>query len=357
MKRIVALLLALGLLAGCSAFGSGDYAVVEPHDEEYQLEVDSSVMTVSSYLSLKNAILGLVEDAVEEGVIRAESYSGDLSQDLSSAVYEVSRGDPLGAFAVDYMTYDYSQIVSYYEIHVHTTYRRTLEEIQSVQSTSGVEGVKSRLRDAMNSYESKVRLRVENYGSLNMESLVREVFQDNADFALELPEITCSAYPDTGSRRVLEIQFQYAHTKDTLEADRHETEALVEKLASLYGSENSNTASAQRLLERLVRDGTLIQEDSSGFDDSAYGALVLNNASSLGYCQAYLLLLRERSIPCRLVRGTYGVERHVWCRLQLDGDVYYVDPTRCLVTGDTTGAIIPEASLEQLGYVLDKEES
>ena len=63
----------------------------------------------------------------------------------SSAVYEVSRGDPLGTCAVDYMTYDYSKIVSYYEIHVHTTYRRTLEEIQSIQNTSGVPGVKSRL--------------------------------------------------------------------------------------------------------------------------------------------------------------------------------------------------------------------
>ncbi len=356
MKRIVALLLALGLLTGCAAFGSGDYAVVEPHDEEYQLEVDSSVMTVSSYLSLKNAILGLVEDAVEEGVIRAEGYTGDLSQDLSNAVYEVSRGDPLGAFAVDYMTYDYSQIVSYYEIHVHTTYRRTLEEIRSVQSTSGLEGVKSRLRDAMNAYDNVVRLRVEDYGSLDLESLVQEVFRDNADFSLELPEISCSAYPDTGSRRVLEIQFQYDHSKEVLEAHRQETEILVEKLAGLYGSENSSITSAQRLLERLVRDGELVQEDPSGFDDSAYGALCLGRASSRGYCQAYLLLLRERSIPCRLVQGTYGVEQHIWCRLQLDGGVFYVDPTRCLVTSDTSGAIIPESSLEQLGYVLDKDE-
>ena len=140
---------------------------------------------------------------MEEGVIRAESYSGDLSQDLSNAVYEVSRGDPLGAFAVDYMTYDYSQIVSYYEIHIHTTYQRSLEEIQSVKSTSGVEGVKSRLRDAMSDYDSLLRLRVENYGSLDMNALVEEVFQDNPEFALELPQLVVSAFPDTGRSREL----------------------------------------------------------------------------------------------------------------------------------------------------------
>ena len=352
MKRILAMLLAIALLSGCTPFRHSSYVSVTPHNEEYQVAVDSSALTVSGYLSLKNAILGLVEDAVEEGVIRAESYSGDLSQDLSSAVYEVSRGDPLGAFAVDYMTYDYSQIVSYYEIHIHTTYQRTLEEIQSVKSTSGIEGVRSRLRDAMGDYDAILRIRVEDYGSLDIDELVEQVFEDNAEFALELPQTDIKAFPDSGSRRILEITFRYPHTKTTLETYQQETANQVEKLAALYGSENSDAASAQRLLERLIRDGELTTE-STGFSDSAYGALCLNKATSLGFCQAYLLLLREMNIPCHLVRGTYGVERMVWCQLQLGGESYYVDPTRGLVTGDTTGALIPEASLTALGYVLD----
>lgn len=350
MKRILTMILAIALLTGCTSFHS--YVSVTPHNEEYQVAVDSSALTVSGYLSLKNAILGLVEDAVEEGVIRAESYSGDLSQDLSSAVYEVSRGDPLGAFAVDYMTYDYSQIVSYYEIHIHTTYRRTLEEIQSVKSTSGVEGVRSRLRDAMGSYEPLLRIRVEDYGSLDIEELAQQVFEDNAEFALEMPQTEVTAFPDTGSRRILEITFRYPHTQASLESFLDETEDQVEKLANLYGSANSDAASAQRLLERLIRDGELTT-DSTGFSDSAYGALCLNKATSLGFCQAYLLLLRKMNIPCHLVHGTYGVEKLVWCQLQLSGESYYVDPTRGLVTGDTNGALIPEESLTALGYVLD----
>ena len=122
----------------------------------------------------------------------------------------------------------------------------------------------------------------------------------------------------------MEITFLYPHTKTSLEACRDETAERVEKLASLYGSENSESASAQRLLERLVRDGELTTESSS-FSDSAYGALCLDKATSLGFCQAYLLLLRKMSIPCHLVHGTYGVEKMVWCQLQLDGERYYTD--------------------------------
>lgn len=354
MKKILLLLPVLVCLSACGFYGHRDYVAVEPHNEEYQVEVDSKAMTVNSYLSLKNAILDLVEDAVEEGVIRAESYTGDLSQDLSDAVYEVTRGDPMGAFAVDYMTYDYSKIVSYYEIHVHTTYRRTLEEIQSVQTAASEEEIRSCLADIMSEYGSLLRIQIEDYSSLSIQDLVKDVFRKNPDFALELPNLEITTYPETGSHRIVEIGFQYSHSRTSLNACKQEAKDKVSRLAGLYGSSNSDSVSAQWLLERLIRDGELIQE-SAGFSDSCYGALCLGQATALGYCQAYLMLLQERGIPCQLVEGVYGVEEYVWCQAELSGAIYYIDPARCLVTGDTANALIPESSLEGLGYVIKSE--
>ena len=132
MKRILGCALLLLTLCGCGFLRENTYVAVTPHDEDYGITVDSNVLTVNSYLSLKNALINMVEDGVKEGVIRAEAYGGNLPEDLSQAVEEVSRQTPLGAYAVSSMTYDYSKIVSYYEIHVNTTFRRSLDEIQSV---------------------------------------------------------------------------------------------------------------------------------------------------------------------------------------------------------------------------------
>ena len=78
MKRIFAMVLAIAVLTGCTPFHRSSYVSVTPHDEDYQVAVDSSALTVSGYLSLKNAILGLVEDAVEEGVLRGLCAPGAL---------------------------------------------------------------------------------------------------------------------------------------------------------------------------------------------------------------------------------------------------------------------------------------
>lgn len=349
MKRMLALLLVLCVLGGCTG-GNETYVAIEPHDENYAVSMESDVMTVGSFLSLKNAILRLVEEAVEEGVIRAESYTGDLAKDLSSAVYEVSRGDPLGAFAVDYMTYDYSQIVGYYEIHIHTTYRRSLEEIQSIQNASGPSGVRDRIRGAMETYQPVLRLRVSDYRGINVEEMTEQVFLDHPEFALERPAVETAAYPESGSSRILEVRFDYLHSQETLTACRDRAEETAERLALLYGSQNSDGVSARRLMGRLLRDGTL-RKDQEGYSDSVYGALCEGTATAYGYAQAYLRLLEERNIPCWLVEGTCMGESHVWCGLTIDGEAFFADPVRGLMGQQPEDAIFPEEAAADMGYL------
>lgn len=352
MKKILALLLTLTLLSGCGFLGDRSYTVVTPHDEEAGVTVDADSMTVSSFLSLKNAILRLVEETVEEGVIRAESYSGDLSEDLRNAVYEVSRADPLGAFAVDYMTYDYSQIVGYSEIHIHTTYQRSLEEIQSIVNTSGTDGVKRALQEAMENYDPILRLRIGDYSGIHVQTLVREVFYDHPEFALELPETETVTYPESGTRRILEIRFHYRHSRDLLQRYREEMAETVESLAGLYGSSNSQMVCAQRLLNRICRDG-IVTEEGEGLNDSVYGALLKGEASAYAYAQSYLQMLKARNISGELIYGTYMDEDRVWCSVAIDGQKYVVDPAAALADRQPQGKILPQEAAEAMGYLLE----
>lgn len=354
MKRLVLMTALLMLLCGCGM--GGEYIVVEPHNEDFEVAVDSDAMKVSNYLSLKNAMLNLVKDGVEEGVIRAESYSGDITKDLDDAVYELSRTDPLGSFAVDYMTYDYSKIVSYYEVHIHTTFRRTVEEINSVVYVDSQEQLKQKLRDAMIGYEDAVIVRYSSYFDTSLKSLAEEIRRENPDAVFEIPEMSVTSYPENGTQRIQEIQLSYTTDREILKSYGQELQENVCDIAALYGSSLDEETSIRRLYDRLIRDGTLLADDGqrSFLEDSPYGALTQSCATSYGYAQAYCLLLREKEIPCTLVSGTLQEQLHYWCRLELSDGVFYVDPAMGVRNPDVPVLLMPEESLEELEYRLDE---
>ncbi len=54
---------------------------------------------------------------MEHGVIHTSQYSGRRGGS-PQAVYEIAREDPIGAYAMNYITHDCTLIVAYYEIKV-----------------------------------------------------------------------------------------------------------------------------------------------------------------------------------------------------------------------------------------------
>ncbi|TKA59638.1 hypothetical protein MBOVa_0620 [Mycoplasmopsis bovis 8790] len=69
-------------------------------------------------------------------------------------------------------------------------------------------------------------------------------------------------------------------------------------------------------------------------DQSAYSALIKLNTVCTGYAKAFMMLMEELNVPCRLVTGTadYGIltgraSRHAWNMVEVDGEWYHVDTT------------------------------
>lgn len=353
MKKYLLFLLIILLLSGCSLFGERSYVVVEPHNEGYEEAVDSEAITVSSYLGLKNAILDFVENGTTDGVIIAEGYSGDITGDLDDAVYEIWRAEPLGAYAVDYMTYDCSRIVNQYEIHIHTTFRRTLEEIQSIIYVGDRDSVSAQLREAMRVYSETLTLRVADFEHLNIQALTEQVYENNPAFALELPAVSVTSYPETGTQRIVEIRFLYESDPGRLLEYSQEVNELLEDILKIYTVENNDEICAKRFYNRTNRDGVFVTEQEDlPFADSVYGALILERATSYGYAQTYIVMLDSVNIPCELVEGTLMGQRHYWVRLMIDNTIYYADPSKPLILGDSGEFLMEEDQLESFGYDL-----
>lgn len=353
MKRFaICMILCMGL-CGCGILHQTTYVKVEQHNENYEVSVDSDTITVNSYLSLNNAVLDLVRKHVENGVIRADSYRGDLSEDLGRVVHEAAEISPLGAFAVEHMAYDYSRIVSYYEIHIHTTFRRTLEEIQAVSYAANMDQVHEYIQEAMACYAPSLVLQVGDYQPFSLENAVDVVYRTHPEFALELPETAMEIYPAFGTQRVLEIQFSYRNEAETLLTYKKQLEEKLNSVSLLYGSANSEFVNARRLYERIVRDAELVPDNSlsTPVENSAYGALVERKATSYGFAQAYLLLLQACRVDGELVSGMWGGEQHDWCLLWLEDAAYYADPSLSVMLQNTDFLLLGNAELDRLGYL------
>lgn len=341
------------LFSGCSLFGERNYVVVEPHNEGYEEAVDSDAISVSSYLGLKNAILEFVENGVTDGVIIAESYSGNITEDLDDAVYEVWRSVPIGAYAVDYMTYDCARIVNQYEIHIHTTYRRTLQEIRNIDYAGDNDAVQLKLREAMSNYADTLTLRVADFEHLNIQQLVEKVYRSNPSFALEIPATSVTSYPETGNQRIVEIRFLYDSDPIRLQSYILEVNDLLDDILKIYSVDNDERICARRFYNRVCRDGMLVTEqDDLPYADSVYGALILGRATSYGYAQTYILLLDSEEIPCELVEGTFMGQRHYWVRLMIDNSIYYSDPSMVLLGAEADDFLLKEEDLGFYGYDL-----
>ena len=177
MKRwmitgLLALLLAA--LCGCSRLVPSSYTLVTPHDTGMKTEQQSDVLTVYDYKTLKNALRTLVQNGVEHGVIHTNQYSGDVEADLPAAVYEFSREDPIGAYAIDFITHDCTLIVAYYEIKIDITFRDVLTPLDEIEYVGSETEANRLLCRALENYDDHLTLYATYLGKPDYEALVQE---------------------------------------------------------------------------------------------------------------------------------------------------------------------------------------
>ena len=130
-KRILLLAAALCLL--CSGCGGGllerEWSSVTPHSAGYWENGDKDTLRADSYQDAVNAILMLVANHAERGVVRC--YFGSVAEyaELAAeACNEVQQETDLGAYLLDYITYAGTDERGFYELSLSFGYRRTAEE-------------------------------------------------------------------------------------------------------------------------------------------------------------------------------------------------------------------------------------
>lgn len=310
-KRILALILCVTLpLSGCSAMLERGHETVSTH-VDYAVTEDESILRAETYQGLVNAVLYFVNGHRSGGTIRLYNYTGDVEADLLNARNEVMYEDPLGAFAVRSLEYDTTRILTYYEVELRITYSRTSTEVHGLREVIGLAGVRqelSRLVTGQGEYAAFLTA----YFSGD-----RELVEQLLELAcLSAPELfrhhdinvkTISLYPETGTRRVVEVKLGWSQGADTVaEEERDYAQQLETAAAALL--ESNPPKGEQYTVEELA---AIVRAANGGPDvhgtPLALYALSGEPASDMGLLMAMEYLCRQCSIEAEPVSGSAGL--------------------------------------------------
>lgn len=351
MKRqLLAGMTALTLLLtpGCSVMLSRDYVDVSAHNITAPTDAgDPSTLRAESYQELVNALIYLINQGVETGAIRLYMDAESVEEELEAACLEVVQEDALGAYAVEYIKYSVSPVVTYHQADVQITYRRSKEQIASIASVTGITASRSELKSALTSFAPELVLRISYFDgdSDYIQELVREAYYDAPSAALGMPQAEVLIYPDSGRQRIVEILLTYPMSTAELEERRDllEQEALrlSQPLASLKGDAALLAAGKTVLNAGGYR--------ASG-GNTAFDALLQGGADSEGLALAMALLCQDLGLSCQVVSGTLNGQPHFWNVTGDGSSLRYLDLTAFSASGQS---LYTDAELAALGYAWD----
>ena len=308
-------------LSGCSGVFDREYRYEETYEEEYSsLREDSSIQEVRNYVGMKSALLNLINSGTEHGIIRTEKYSGSVEDDISKACFEVTRESPMGIYAVDYMTHSITRIVSYYEIEINISYKRTVEEISGVKTVRSALELQSLIDAMMKSYRSSMAVMQVSTDISDDEiaAMVDRCYRSSPQDIPERPSLRINTYasPSNNIQRITEIEESFTMTREELSQRTAVLRNFAYSLfdSSTYGNINyicSSVAAAAYPAEK-------------GY--TAYDALMAGQgANSEGYAMAVKLLCALSGIECYVVEGRLNGEEHFWNIVNVNGRYCHAD--------------------------------
>ena len=337
MVRLTVLILSLCLLlCSCTPLLNRSYSTEAPHKPFSDEEKDSDILRAETYQGLVSALLEFVSRGASEGTIRLYNYSGSAESDLDAAYLELTHQDPLGAYAVDYITYELRRVMSYYEVHLRKiVYRKTPEQMAAIVSVTGISAIAGELREVLAEFREEAVFRVsyfdEGTTAEAIAEMVREAYYEVPEAAFGLPDVQVELYPEeaVGQQRIVEIRLAYSEDSEQLQALQT---TLLARSRTLTRIEKAGTKEEQVVqVAGILADTVTVRRGSEHVLTTAYGALVEGTANEEGLALAAKRLCDEMGISCHLVRGSLYGDPRMWVVAEAEERWFHWDPAAGLM--------------------------
>ena len=346
MKRLILLLALCGLLCGCSSVFDGSYHSRTFHEEQGS-HIQSTTITASDAESLRTVMEDLVSSGTSTAVINVTDFDLDKVESAMATVSDYIRTTyPLGAWAVDTLTYEIGPSGSMHAISVSISYLRSRAELRRVQTAADISAARDAIGSALEGCETGLVLLVEQYEPTDYAQLVADFADNNPHLVMESPQVLATCYPDRGSSRVVELYFTYQTSRESLRNMQNQVQPVFSAARLYVSGDGSDRQKFSQLYAFLMERFDYTLETSI---TPAYSLLRHGVGDSDAFATVYAAMCRRAELDCLVITGTRDGEPWSWNMICDDGRYYHVDLLRSAESGRMTVLTDSEMS----GYVWD----
>lgn len=337
---VTAWLLILALtLSGCTSLFSRSYTSQTDFKGSQEIALNETTEVVKSYAALRRVVYNMINNHLETAELLISGYSGDVVSDIASMCGSANTDTAYGAYCVEYASYDLTQIVSYYEVTIHITYKYTSEELEALLTAPNHEGFSDLIAQELAAGETHIVVKVNN-GSGEGEAvtkLIRQACRNHPTEISYVPEVAVKVYSGNTSQRIYEIDVVQ---NDLQEANVERLQAISMALNTAKRSINTpNTAWTVINAARYLSQSCTL----SATGNTAYDALLTGQADSEGMAAAYKALCEKLEIECQVVEGQRDKTPHYWNIVCIDGDYYHVDVSELSELGESSSLLLNDS--------------
>lgn len=127
--------------------------------------------------------------------------------------------------------------------------------------------------------------------------------------------------------QVMSLEFLPSYTMTRHERDEIQTkiDERVEQLLGGVSNEDSDYQKARFVYDTIIN--TVTYDSEAENNQNIISAFLEGRTVCQGYSSAIQYLMERLGIPCAIITGEAGGEKHSWNLIMLDGEYYYMDAT------------------------------
>jgi len=344
-KPLLCLYLAVSLLLSGCRIMNGTYVSVTPHREHRQT-TQAEILSADNYLDLMTALTDMIHSGTASATINLAHYPATaVDSGMSVAMRYAMENDPIGAFAVDNITYEVGYSGGQPAVAIQISYLRNRLELRQISRLSNMEQAGIAVREALEKHEPGVVMLVEEYTPTDFPQLVLDISQASPHLVMESPQVTPGIYGN-GKQRVIELIFTYQNSRDALRQMQNQVHPIFESAALYVSGDSSQWQKYAQLYGFLMERFDYTIETSI---TPAYSLLCHGVGDSRTFAMVYAAMCQAADLNCQIITGTRAGVPWTWNLVEDSGYFYHVDLLRC----SEAGQFMEKTDLQMQGYVWD----